>query len=70
MGDINKARKDLQDRLLFHEGIVGFGIGEKCGRLCIKVYVKESTQDLKKVIPETFGGFDVEVEVVGEVKLF
>ena len=46
-------------------GVVGTGIGKCDGAPCIKVFLGQETSELKEAIPDSVGGYRVEVEVTG-----
>ncbi len=46
-------------------GVVGTGLGKCNGVPCIKVFLGQETQASKEAIPDSVGGYRVEVEVTG-----
>lgn len=46
-------------------GVVGTGIGKCDGVPCIKVFLGQETPESKEAIPNSVGGYRVEVEVTG-----
>ena len=66
---IEDVKRRYDDQLLSKEGVVGVGIGETTiGEACIKVYIKEKSPKVEKVIPKELEGYKVEIEEVGEIK--
>ena len=62
------AQEALTDSVMSLPGVVGTGIG-RCGDTpCIKVYLAREDAELRSLIPETFRGFPVSVEVTGEFR--
>jgi len=59
-----------QDRLMAAPGVTGVGIGERVGRPVLVVMVKALTSELRATIPDRLEGFEVEVEVTGEISAF
>ncbi len=56
------------DSLLALPGVVGTAIG-RCGdALCIRVFVMDSSEAIRQAIPDSLGGFVVQVEVSGEFR--
>ena len=49
-------------------GVVGVGIGQKDGKECICVYVKEDNPKIRSVLPESLDEVPVEVVVTGNFK--
>lgn len=65
---IDDVKNRHESKLLSIDGVTGVGIGRsKKGALCIKVYVKNKTEEIDKSIPKNIEGFDVEIEDLGEV---
>lgn len=66
---ITDAKNIFEEQFLGKEGVVAVGIGETAtGEPCIKVYVKEKSPKVEKVIPKGLEGYKVEIEEVGEIK--
>jgi len=59
-----------QDRLMAVPGVTGVGIGERAGRPVLVVMVKALTPESRAKIPSRLEGFEVEVEVTGEISAF
>jgi hypothetical protein len=53
--------------LMGQEGVINLGIGEVDGEPCIKIYVREKTQQLERSIPKEIEGYKVILEVVGAI---
>jgi hypothetical protein len=58
------------DALMAIPGVVGVGIGESAGRPVILVMVDELSPALEEALPQRLGGFDVQVNIVGEIRPF
>ncbi len=56
--------------LLSLPGVVGTGVGERAGKLCIKIYVAKKTPELLKQIPPALGGYTIDVQESGEIRAF
>jgi hypothetical protein len=65
---ITAAQKELTDSIITKPGVVGTAIGLCDDTPCIKVYLAERNEELLELIPDTFKGFKVDVEVTGEVR--
>ncbi len=65
---IEEAHKALTDSLMFEAGIAGTGISECDGTPCLKVYVVTDTKEIMDRIPKTFAGYEVTVQVTGEIE--
>ena len=60
------AQEALTPTVMALPGVVGTAVG-LCGEEpCIKVYLARDDERLRAEIPETYGGFQVDVEVTGE----
>jgi hypothetical protein len=53
------------DSLLALPGVVGTAIGRCDDALCIRVFVTDSSEAVRRTIPDSLGGFVVQVEVSG-----
>ena len=60
---LEAAQRKLATRVMGRPGVTGTAIGERRGKVCLKVYVadKEAGRDL----PRTVDGFPVDIEVTG-----
>ena len=56
------------DSLLALPGVVGTAIGRSGDVLCIRVFVTDSSDTTRRAIPDSIGGFAVQVEVSGEFR--
>ena len=57
-----------QDWLLTLPGVVGTAIGRCAESLCIRVYVADSSDAVRRAIPDSLSGYAVRVEVSGEFR--
>jgi len=65
---IEEAIKEHSEDLMSIQGVVGVGQG-LCGNTpCMKVYVLRRTPELDKKIPASLEGFEVSIEVTGEIR--
>ena len=71
MMSIETARVECESRVMHLPNVVGVGIGMRGERKVIKVFVnrKLPAQDLtpEQTIPRAIGGWETDVEEVGEV---
>ncbi len=65
---IEAVLKEYTDRLMSLPGVVGTAEGRCAGKPCIKVYVLETTPELRRQIPSDIEGFAVAVEETGEIR--
>jgi hypothetical protein len=69
---IEDVRARHEDRLLGLPNVVGVGVGERGGEPVIKVFVEqkvpESALAEDERVPESLDGYEVDVEVIGEVR--
>jgi hypothetical protein len=56
------------DALLALPGVVGTAIGQCGDTLCIRVYVRDTSDAVRRAIPDSFEGYPVQVEVSGEFR--
>ncbi len=62
------AQEALTESVMELPGVVGTAVG-LCGDTpCIKVYVAAVSHELRERIPDTYRGFQVDVEVTGEFR--
>lgn len=67
--DINEVMQAHTAEMMALSGVVGIYIGEtEDGRACIKVMVREKTDELEQKIPKTLEGYPVLIDVTGEIK--
>jgi hypothetical protein len=69
---IEDVRARHEDRLLGLPNVVGVGVGERGGEPVIKVFVAqkvpESALAEDERVPESLEGYEVDVEVIGELR--
>lgn len=65
---IEEAHAALTTRFIDRPGVSGTAIGACDGNPCLKVYVVGDDAPVRAEIPDTFGGFPVEVEVTGTIR--
>lgn len=58
-----------EDSIMNVPGVVGVGIGECNGQLCLKVFLEEETPESKN-IPSEIEGFQLEKEITGPIEIF
>ena len=63
---IEQVVKDVTGEWMALPGVVGTGIGELEGQLCIKVFVAEKTDELTAKIPATVKGHRVILQETGQ----
>ena len=62
------VKRRHESRLMKMRGVVGVGIGQKDGKECICIYVKEDNPKIRSVLPESLDEVPVEVVVTGNFK--
>jgi len=65
---IEEALIALTDRFIDQNGVTGTGVGSCNGNPCLKVYVVRRDAPVVSNVPSTLGGWDVSVEVSGEIR--
>lgn len=65
---IEEVVRDQTDSLLTIPGVEGTAVGECEGAPCIKVYVREKTDELMARIPARLDGYPVSVRETGEFR--
>ena len=65
---INKVLKKHTPVWMKIPGVIGTGIGKCDDELCIKVFVKKLTDEIKSSIPPAVDGYKVQVVVTGTIK--
>lgn len=65
---IIEVKEKHEAELLSITEVVGIGVGECAGRLCIKVYVEKLTDEVRRAIPEELEGFKVDIEESGPIE--
>jgi len=66
-GDIVQVKERHEARLMAIPGVVGVGIGQRDGRVCIVVMVETRTPQIDDQVPDTLDGFPVLIEVTGPI---
>lgn len=65
---IAQVLKEHTDRLMALPGVVGTAQG-LCGQYpCLKIYVTQLTEELRRKIPQRLEGYQVDIEETGEFK--
>jgi hypothetical protein len=54
------------DSLLALPGVVGTAVGRCNDVLCIRVFVRNSSEAVRRMVPDSLGGYPIRVEVSGE----
>ena len=62
------AQEELTKTVMALPGVTGTAVGLCGDTVCIKVYLTRPDETVMEQIPETFGGFKVDVEVSGEIR--
>jgi len=65
---IEEALSALTDRVIDQNGVTGTGVGSCDGNPCLKVYVVRRDAPVVSDVPSTLGGWEVSVEVSGEIR--
>lgn len=65
---IEAVKEERTGELMAIEGVVGVGIGESNGREVIKVFLEDSSPDLRALVPLRLDGYQVVTEVTGPVR--
>lgn len=65
---IQDVLKKNTDPLMSIPGVVGVAVGERAGRPCILVLVREKTSEIMTKIPAELEGFPVIVEETGAIR--
>ncbi|MBS4029603.1 MAG: hypothetical protein KGZ58_13330 [Ignavibacteriales bacterium] len=67
--EINDVLNRNAEKLMSINGVVGVYVGAQTnGTLCLRVMVKELTEEIQKYIPKILEGHPVEIEISGEIK--
>ena len=67
---VKRVKERLENKLSKVRDVVGIGIGkDENDDYCVKAYVKEITDNIKRKIPQQVRGVPVEIVESGEVKL-
>ena len=65
-GDLKAAHLELTAKVMEKDGVSGTAIGERSGRPCLKVYVRD--REAGRGVPREVAGFPVDVEVTGSFR--
>ena len=65
---IEEAIREHSENLMSIPGVVGVGQGLCDKTPCIKVYIIRRTPELDKKIPASLEGYEVSIEVTGEIR--
>jgi hypothetical protein len=65
---IEEAIKEHSEELMSIPGVVGVGQGLCDNNPCIKVYIIKRTPESDKKIPDLLEGFEVSIEITGEIR--
>ena len=63
---LEKARQELTDEVMGRPGVTGTAIGERGGKICLVVYLRDKAAG--KGIPDSVRGVRVVQEVTGEIR--
>ena len=66
--DISQALERHTDSLMSIPGVVGTAEGSCAGRPCILVFVRQSTPEVRKAVPQQIDGFTVELRESGPIQ--
>lgn len=68
--DINLVLRDHDKELIAIPGVVGVYIGlrEDQKTPCLRVMVVKETKDLKRALPKSLEGYEVELEETGNIR--
>jgi hypothetical protein len=65
---IESVLEENTSRLMSLNGVVGIAVSRSQGKLCIKVFVNQKTDELQHQIPSSLGGYPVLVEQRGQFR--
>lgn len=70
--EIEEVKARHEAGLLALPNVVGVGIGERHGKPAIKVFVTQSVPEsalaADERVPESLGGYEVDVEAIGDLQ--
>jgi hypothetical protein len=70
--NIEAVKEKHEERLMRLHNVTGVGIGEKAGKVVIKVFVThkvpESALRPQEIVPKTIEGYETDVEEIGVLK--
>ena len=64
--DLKAAHRELTARVMGRPGVSGTAIGERRGKPCLKVYVRDASAG--RTVPKRVGGYPVVVETTGSLE--
>lgn len=67
---VREVKDRHEGKLMSFKEVTGVGIGTCEGKPCIKVYVESLTPEIQGAIPSEIEGFQVRIEVTGEITAF
>ena len=62
------VKRRHESRLMKMRGVIGVGIGQRDGKECIRIYVKEESPRILAALPQSLEEVPVEVVVTGTFK--
>ena len=62
------AQEELTETVMALPGVTGTAVGLCDDTVCIKVYLTRRDETVMEQIPDTFLGFRVDTEVIGEIR--
>jgi hypothetical protein len=65
---IELVLKENAGRLMLLYGVTGVAVGKTRGKLCIRVFIGEKTDELQRQIPASLEGYPVLVEEKGRFR--
>ncbi|MCY3612679.1 MAG: hypothetical protein OXH51_14210 [Gemmatimonadetes bacterium] len=65
---VERARRQVTRKVMGMKGVVGTAIGLRGGKPCIKVYLEKEDEGLRRRLPRSAAGVDVDVEVTGGMR--
>ena len=63
---LERAHRDLSEKVMGRSGVHGNAIGERGGKACLLVYLEDEKSG--KDIPRSMGGFQVLREITGTIR--
>ncbi|HEX4947627.1 MAG TPA: hypothetical protein VFZ34_13235 [Blastocatellia bacterium] len=67
---IEDVQQRHEQQLMNIPGVTAIGIGEQNGQPVIVIMVSQRTEELMQKLPQQLDGYDVRVEVSGELTAF
>jgi hypothetical protein len=65
---IEQVQQEHTDAWMAVPGVIGTGIGRCEGKPCILVFTASNTEQVRRTIPSTVGGYPVVVQHMGEIR--